>query len=448
MDILKTLPDGLIIRRATMQDTDALAELQKHAFAHPDTGELVEGITLWTRNLMSGKHPTFRPNDFLVVEDTKSRALVSCMCLISQTWKMKDVSFGVGRVEIVCTDATYRKRGLVREQFSILHEWSRERGEMLQAITGIPFYYRQFGYEYAIELTAPRQTFVPQQIPQLQKDENEKFILRRARQEDLPFVAEMYERGRARTLIHCERDLKMFEYEHFIEDDGTNQYGAWWEVIETAGGERVGTLSHHRYIFQGRNFASYYEILPQYAWDEVTPAVLRALHRQTETMRNVDGKPFSHFGWFLGANHPFFQWLGDNSAPMWPPYAWYIRVPDLPAFLKHIAPILEKRVAASDFQNHSGALRLNFYRDGVEIIFENGRIANVQAWRATAGDFGQSGFGSAIFPELTFHKLLFGHRSRAELQAMFPDCIMDTDKTAALIDVLFPKQVTNVLPIH
>ncbi len=447
MDILKHLPDGLILRRATTTDTDALAHLQKHAFAHPDTGELDEGVAIWTRSLMSDKHPTFRPNDFLVVEDTKTRALVSCMCLISQRWKMGEISFGVGRVEIVCTDAAYRNRGLVREQFRILHEWSLERGEMLNAITGIPFYYRQFGYEFAIELVAPRKTFVPQVTP-LKKDENEKFILRHAERDDLPFVAEMYQRGTARSLISCERDLKMFEYEHFIEDDGTDGYGSWWDVIKTTDGARVGTVRHNRYIFQGRSQISYFEILPQYAWDEVTPSVLRALQRQTETMRNIDEKPFTHFIWFLAANHPFLQWLGDNSAPLWGPYAWYIRVPDLPAFIKHIAPILEERIAASDFQHHSGALRFNFYTSGVEMIFENGKIANVQAWRATAGDFGQSGFGNATFPELTFLKILFGYRSRAELQAMFPDCLVDTDKTGALLDVLFPKQVTNILPIH
>lgn len=447
MEIIKNLGDGLILRRATMADTDALAHLQKHAFAHPDSGELDEGITLWTRSLMSDKHPTFRPNDFLVVEDTKTGALVSCMCLISQTWKMGEISFGVGRVEIVCTDAAYRNRGLVREQIRILHEWSRERGEMLQGITGIPFYYRQFGYEYAIELVATRKTLAPQISP-LKKEENEKFILRHAEHQDLPFVAEMYQRGTARSLISCERDLKMFEYEHFGENDEHNGFGSWWEVIETTQGERVGALSHQRYVLQGRNFVGFYEILPQFAWDEVTPAVLRALLAQTETMTNVDGEPFTHFGWFLAANHPFFQWQSDSSLPMWGPYAWYIRVPDLPAFLNHIAPILDKRLAASDFQNHSGALRFNFYSSGIEMIFENGKIAKVDVWRATAGDFGQKGFGNAIFPELTFLKILFGYRSRVELETMFPDCLVDSDKTGALLDVLFPKQSSSIQPIH
>lgn len=448
MDIFQEIGDRLVMRSASGEDTEALVNLQKHAFAHPDTGELDEGVALWTRNLMSGKHPTFRPQDFLVVEDTRTRALVSCLCLISQKWTMDGIAFGVGRVEIVCTDAAYRNRGLVREQFRVLHEWSRERGELIQAITGIPYYYRQFGYEYAIELVAPRRTFVPQQVPQLKQDEKEKFVLRHARHGDLPFVAEMYQRGEERSFIYCARDLEMFEYEHFVEDDGTDGYGSWWDVIETTDGARVGVLRHNRYIFQGRNQATWFEILPEYAWDEVTPPVLRALQQQSETMRNIDGKPLTHFIWFFAANHPFYQWLGDNSAPLWGPYAWYIRVPDLPAFLRHIASVLEKRLAASDFQNHSGALRFNFFKSGVEIIFENGKIVNTQAWRATAGDFGQSGFGNATFPDLTFLKLMFGYRSRPEIQAEFPDCLMDSDKTTALIDVLFPKQVSNILPVH
>lgn len=448
MDIIKHLGDGLILRRATTQDTDALVDLQIHAFANPDTGELDIYLGGWTRDLMSGKHPTFRPADFLVVQDTNTGALVSCMGLISQTWSLDGIRFDVGRPEIVGTLAEYRRRGLVREQFQILHEWSRARGEMVQAITGIPYYYRQFGYEFALELVAPRQTFAPQQIPELKSGEREKFRVRRAERNDLPFIAELYAQSCARSCVSCERDEKIIGYENFLENNPLNGNASWWDVIETDAGERVGIVMRRRYVYRSRNSVYCYEILPQYAWDEVTPSVLRGLAAQAETMQIDANDRLAKLGWFLQSNHPFYELMPEHSAPLHAGYAWYVRVPDLPAFLVHIAPLLEKRLAASDFQNHSGALRFNFYTSGVEIIFENGKIANVQAWRATAGDFGQSGFGNAVFPELTFLKILFGYRSRAELQAMFPDCIMDTDKTSVLIDVLFPKQVSNILPIH
>ncbi len=448
MDILKTLPDGLVIRRATTDDTDALVDLQIHAFANPDTGELDHYLGGWTSDLMSGKHPTFRPEDFLVVQDTKTGALVSCTCLISQNWVMDGIPIRVGRPEIVGTLQEYRRRGLVREQFQILHEWSCERGEMVQAITGIPFYYRQFGYEFALDLVPPRQTFVPQQIPELKAGEQEKFRLRRAEQNDLSFIAELYKQSCARSYVSCARDEKMFEYENFLENNSLNGHASWWDLIETAEGERVGILYHRRYVYQGRHSSHCYEILPQFAWDEVTPCVLRALTQQANAMELEDKQPLAKLGWFLQANHPFYEIMPERTAPFYGGYAWYVRVPDVPAFLQHIAPLFEKRLAASNFRGLTDALRLNFYRGGVEIIFENGKIADVQAWRATANDFGQSGFGNAAFPELTFLKILFGYCSRAELQAMFPDCLTDGDKTNALLDVLFPKQISHVMPIH
>lgn len=448
MDIIQDLGDGLVIGRATTDDTDALVDLQINAFAHPDTGELDIYLGGWTRDLMSGEHPTFRAQDFLVVQDTKTGALVSCTCLISQNWVMDGISFRVGRPEIVGTLKEYRRRGLVREQFRVLHEWSAQRGEMIQAITGIPNYYRQFGYEYAIELVAPRQTFIPQQIPELKAGEQEKFRLRRAERNDLSFIAEMYKQSCARSYIACERDEKMFEYENFLENNPLNGNVSWWDVIETMGGERVGILNHRRYVYQGRHTSHCYEILPQFAWDEVTPFMLRELARQAAQLEIEDQKPLTKLGWFLQSNHPFYEMFPERTAPLFGGYAWYVRVPDMPAFLQRLAPLFEKRVAASNFRGLTDTLRLNFYRDGVELNFENGKLNSAQAWRATAGDFGQSGFGNAAFPELTFLKILFGYRSRAELQEMYSDCIMDSDKTTALIDVLFPKRVTNILPIH
>ena len=60
------------------------------------------------------------------------------------------VEFDAGLPELVGTHPDYRRRGLVREQFEVLHRWSKERGHLMQAIAGIPYYYRRFGYEMAV----------------------------------------------------------------------------------------------------------------------------------------------------------------------------------------------------------------------------------------------------------------------------------------------------------
>jgi hypothetical protein len=125
------------------------------------------------------------------------------------------------------------------------------------------------------------------------------------------------------------------------------------------------------------------------------------------------------------------------------PYAWYLRVPDLPGFLKRIAPVLEARLAASPYAGHSAELNLSFYRSGLRLELDHGRLAQIESWRPEPE--GES--GQAIFPGLTFLQLLFGYRSLEELAYAFPDCFWRTDETFGLLNALFPRQVSDLWPI-
>jgi hypothetical protein len=93
-----------------------------------------------------------------VVTDTDGR-IISSLNLISQTWAYDGIPFAVGRPELVATLPEYRRRGLVRQQMALIHQKSAARGELVQAITGIPWYYRQFGYEMGLDLGGGRQLF-------------------------------------------------------------------------------------------------------------------------------------------------------------------------------------------------------------------------------------------------------------------------------------------------
>lgn len=141
--ILRQFKDGLIMRRATLDDADRLAEFNGRI--HGEDPQDARAVSTWVRDLLIGPHPTFQTGDFLIVEDPAAGKIVSSLCTISQTWTYDGIPFGVGRPELVGTDPDYRNRGLVRAQFDVIHEWSCQRNELIQVITGIPFYYRQFG---------------------------------------------------------------------------------------------------------------------------------------------------------------------------------------------------------------------------------------------------------------------------------------------------------------
>ncbi|MGA7731273.1 MAG: GNAT family N-acetyltransferase [Chloroflexia bacterium] len=430
------LGDGLLMRKATSQDREALADF--HATTLLDIGQTNpdERLRAWMLDLMSGGHPTFTPGDFLLVEDTATGKIVSSIGLISQTWTYEGIPFKFGQPEIVSTDPAYRRRGLVRAQFNEVHRWSAERGELVQGITGIPWYYRQFGYELALSLDGNRIAFKPH-VPKLKEGEPEPYRFRKVTTEDVSFISAMYRQATSRSMIASVRDEALWRYD--IEGRSENSgFSAQQHVIETAEGEPAGVLIHSRKLSNLVMRAYLVEAKPGVPFLAVMPSVMRYLDATGEEFAKRDGGELAAIAFVLGEKHPVYDTIVGRLPRTNKPYAWYIRVPDLPAFLRHIAPALEKRLAESPQAGYTGELKINFYRHGLHLTFQEGSIS-VEGWKPDRVEE-----GDAAFPDLTFLQLLFGYRSLEELQHAFPDCSAPTDASRALLPILFPRKDSNV----
>ncbi len=150
----RDLGDGLTLRSARHDDAAELVDF--NATMHADAGLPGSTLAEWTRDLFETPHPTFRvERDVTVVEDTASGRIVSALFLIPQVWSYAGVSIKAGQPELIATHPDYRRRGLVRAQFEVIHDWSRAGGQLWQFIAGIAWYYRQFGYAYAVDLPPP-----------------------------------------------------------------------------------------------------------------------------------------------------------------------------------------------------------------------------------------------------------------------------------------------------
>ena len=435
------LDDRLTLRRATPEDLDRLLALQSLTLQDPGEAQADERILFWTRDLMSGDHPTFEPGDFTLVEDREAGTFASSMCLISQTWSYGGIPFQVGRVEIVCTHPDYRRRGLIRAQFEVVHRWSAERGERMQGITGIPYFYRQFGYEMGLTLGGGRAGTVAQ-LPQ-PETEKVTYCVREATEADLPFITQVCAQEAGRYLVTAVRDEAMWRYElHGKHPRNVNRYEL--RLIETRSGESIGFLAHPPWLRGGGENLDliWYELRPGTSWHAVTPSVLRYLRATGEAYAQDSEGEFATFTFKLGSEHPAYRVIPDRLPIPRKPYAWYIRVPDLPDFLRHVAPVLERRLAGSPLVGYAGELKISFYRDGLRLAFEEGKLTAAEAWRPTFDDG-----GDAAFPDLTFLQLLLGYRSLEELDYAFADCWAGGDEAQALLDTLFPKQPSDVWPI-
>lgn len=439
-EMMRDLGDGLILRSATVEDTDSLAIFNSNVHKDPEQDEPNKFIDTWVRDLMAGIHPTLRPTDFTMVVDTKTGKIVSSLNLIPQTWSYEGIEFGVGRPELVGTAPEYRRRGLVRAQMEVVHQWSKERGHKVQAITGIPYYYRQFGYEMCMNLGGSRIGYLPH-VPKLKKDETEKYTFRPATQTDISFIAEVYHYCTQRSLVACVRDDAIWQYDIFGKSVDAR---AAWRVIQTTEGEPVGFCLHTNKL-NGPNIQLWgYELAPGISYLDVTPALIRYLESTGLELAEKDEKiSLQGYSLGLGGEHPAYDALPERMPRLGKPYAWYLRVPDLPDFLALISPALEKRLAGSPAVGFSGELKISFYRSGVKIAFERGCIKGVELYQPES-----SNDGDVFFPHLTFLQLLFGHTSFQELDAILPDCYAQTDQGRALATFLFPQKASDVWAIN
>jgi hypothetical protein len=440
--ILRQLDNGLILRRSTAADADSLAAFNAAIHSDYGPGEPDERIGAWTRDLLARPHPTFHPDDCTLVVDPVSGKIVSSMNLISQTWTYEGIPFAVGRPELVGTAPEYRDRGLVRLQFDEVHRWSAERGQLVQAITGIPYYYRLFGYEMGMELGGGRVGF-ESHLPQLKEGESEPFRLRPAVEADIPFLMEVMAFAALRRLVDCRRDEAIWRYE-LAGQDPQNVNRLEHRIIERPDGEPVGYLTHPWYDWDFGLVANTYELKPGVSWLEVTPSVARYLWRTGGEYAGIGAHPIQRtvYGFWCGSEHPVYEVFRDRLPRIRDPYAWYLRVPDLPAFLRTLAPALEKRLAGSLLVGYRGEVKISFYRSGLRLAFEAGRLTAVEPWRPRPGDGGE-----AAFPDLSFLQLLFGYRTYEQLEQSYADCTYKDDETRVLLNTLFPKKPSSFIPL-
>lgn len=436
---LRDLGNGLILRRATAVDTEALAAFNAEVHRTPGAAGPDEEVAAWTRDLMSGRHPTCSAEDFTLVEDTRRGIIVSSLCLIPQSWSYGGIRLAAGRPELVGTHPEYRRRGLIRRQFELIHQWSEERGQRLQVIEGTPWYYRQFGYEMCLQVDGGRIGHQPHGC-ELSRSAPDLHRLRPAAEADLAFISRLSGQAAGRYLMSPVLDEEVWRYELRGRSPGS-QWHQEIRIIESPEGQPAGFLVHKPRLHSGLLWATAYELAVGDSWPAVTPIVIRYLYAAGEAYAAERQEPFEASAFWLGADHPAYQTLPEPLPRARQPHAWswYVRVADVPDFLRSVAPVLEQRLARSEAAGHTGELRISFYRGGLRLVFEQGFMTVAEPWAPTSEDEGE-----AAFPDLTFLQLLFGYRSLEELEHAFADCWAWDEGARVLLPALFPKQPSRV----
>jgi Acetyltransferase (GNAT) domain len=403
----RALPNGLVLKSIRdLADVERLA-----AFNGQIHGEEVIEMT---RSLIL-HHPMTRPEHWLYIEDESNSQIVSSLALIPWEWRYEDVTLKAGEMGIVGTLESYRNRGLVRELIVRFKELLRDEAFDLSHIQGIPYFYRQFGYEYAL----PLETGWHIELRNIPDTPSENLNFRLATPNDITSLILLYNEANANLNISTVRTEAVWRY-IFGHTAGTYFEGEVWLILNTED-QIIGywRINHHGF---GTGL-----IVSETSRLSITAAE-NLLHwlKAAAIERN---KPYIRFN--LPVTNDLLRtargWGASDSGT----YAWQIHLVDVAHLLRKLTPVLERRIAASLFAGLTEKIVINLYREAFELDFDGGKLR-------TVNEIGFQDGGAIRSPPMQFTPLLLGYRSREELTHMYPDVSVG-GQARHLVDVLFPR---------
>lgn len=442
--VIEDLGDGLIMRSAQHEDAEALADFCARVFVDEESGTEAYWIAEWIRDLLGKPHPTLDVEDIIIVEDVEKGCIASTTTYLTQTWSYDGIEFEIGRPEIVGTDSAYRNRGLIRKQFEVMHRWASERGHDVQLVLGIPSYYRQFGYEYALPAEGGRYT--PASSLPRWGDEERKFRLRDAVEEDVPFITGLLNDSAKLSMVSPvfrEDEVKYLTFDRTPRSAVCHKTGILCKSNGEDFGQPVGALMYTMVIEIDLGIMLRLEMSEPRYWREGLPSLLKEFAEMADKASKEARDPereIKSIRQDMQPDHPVYV-FDDGALGPAPEsqYGWYVRVPDIPGFLNRIKPVLEGRVADSIHAGFSGEINIRIDREGIKISMQDGRIKSIETVPPMS-----HGDANARFPGMSFLPVLFGMRSISETVSAHTDANVGSKMYRHLLETMFPKRSSDL----
>jgi predicted N-acetyltransferase YhbS len=400
----RTLPGGLLLRTATPADLDGIGALLT---ARGDEADAVDHALV-----MSDPDAGWETCAVVVDGDR----VVSTATLLDETLHLGGATIPAGQVELVATDTAYEGRGLVRALMGWAHERSARLGHLAQVMVGIPYFYRQFGYAYAMPIGAVRPVVgVP-----AADDRPPGYTVRVATGVDIPAMAALQASEQAGADLSMPHSAACWRW--LVGRDGSTQW-----LVERDG-QPVAT---------GRTTP------PEDAGGvlaEVAAAVPAAAHALLRHVRSVHPEIRVRERPGTVAGEALDPYLGPR-----PPGTerYYARIPDPAALLSQLRPVLSARLAAAGFADDCGEAVVSFFRFHVRLPYVDGAVGPVVRGGTMQAPYSAGGAGVA--PDLVA-PLLFGPDGIAGLSEVYSDVYAGPD--AELMRALFPPVHSDLLTFY
>jgi predicted acetyltransferase len=413
--------NGLVMRNACAEDFPSLLEHFSIVHGHAIVDEF---------KALLEYHPRFSWEDSFIITRQDSREVISCVILLQNTWSLAGITFPTVEMGAVGTLESYRNRG---HMWRLNEEFEKRVAEIqpaFQAIAGIPYFYRNFGYEYAAKLGGGYPVS-PSLVPKLSESEEEPLTFEEVGmnnfEEFLNFRNKYLSSEAWRNTWHRELLPEHSGYLLFKPLSGESECFLYYLVKDA--GKTVGVfyLSHYESLI---DIAELY--LDSY---KSVDAVLRFALAKSEEWR---GLPLRVVPPNQSQVREYIRMRSSVDAIR--RYAWYIKIPSIPRFIRVIAPLLAARLKNTEFRTFSGELKITDYKYGYTLSFEKGKLRGV-----TNNEEREPRKYDLRMSRGALTRLLMGYESFDFLSLHEPDAICSV-VMRPLVRALFPLLEANVDP--
>jgi hypothetical protein len=411
----RALPDGLVLHTATPADLPGAAALLE---ARGDAADAEDLHLVASTDGLDG-----------IAVVVHGQRVVSTTTLLDEVVHLGGpgdipaVAVPAGQVELVATDHDYEGRGLVRALMGWAHARSRDRGHLLQVMIGIPYFYRQFGYAYAMPI--PPWQRVASAVPDAGGGGPAGDVeVRRATLGDIPAMDALQAQAQGGADVRLPHSPSCWRW--LVERAASQQ----WLAVR-GGGEPVGVA----------------RVVPGEDEDDATlVAELAAVDGQAALALAAAAAGGAGTGGAVEvqrrARTPAV--LDALLAPPDGPREWYYgRIERLGGLLAHLAPVLQARLAAVGLGDRDREVLLSSWRSHVRFSIGPSGFRLLAEGGPEQAPISRGGSG---VPPDALAPLLLGPHGAVGLEEHLPDCYLGRQRE--LMAALFPPVTADLLTFY
>ena len=420
------LPDGFEFG-FVKTDEEVEELLNFHAIVHPEDDR--EELRRQIDHL-----PGFGREMNYYIRDLDTGKMVTALNSIPFIWNYEDIPLKNLELGWVGTLKEYRRKGLNKLLYTHFDNLLLSGNYDISTIQGIPYYYRQFGYDFIIPLDRTVWTRTNQIQPFDEKNPPEymKLKVRLAEKKDIPSMMELLDELNQKLLIYASRSPELWEIQETMKTQFDKEFQSY---VVLDGPKIVGYFRRVKKISKDSS--------PNKSTMTVIESSIPTFNGVLRALQFLYAEALQDDIPLIGSQGPSFNTLskvmenlGRSGKPWW---KYQVRIPNMTSFLQKISPVLERRLEGTMFEGLTFDVTMNTFQNCYKLKFVNGKLIDVsdlgpqqvnenQAFRAPPNDLARLVLGAYSIKEIEQNNIDFIVRGEVRLIA----------------EILFPKKESSV----